>query len=620
MKPLQLLALALSVAVLGGCALLTPLPETASLDERLKRFPTRGLPLSAPATIHWNEHQVPFIEAASDQDLAFALGLVHAHLRLAQMTILRGIVEGRLSESAGPIAVDIDHALRILNFGRGTAEFEAAMPAETRAFVEAFVRGVNHYQDGLAADDLPHEFAVLRLKRALGLAGWVLDSPTLRTAISGYASMKANSAIGLIVAGLVLFLIAACPAGTGTTRLLRRAGAAVAIAIGAGALAQFIGRIDLGIDQFLVRDPFTPVEFSPGRVPRATAVGFLVFGFAVLFSLRRPSWAFWVGYALTATGFWTSLFVCMGFMFNVQSLYGSTWFGSVAIHTAFAFLALFAGTMLAIPDRGWARIVFTNKVGGVVARRVLPLIAVVPIGILWLANIGTQLGLYGERASEYVAAVALLIVLTTLTLVMCGRLNVLDAQRRLMEDGRHRAQAEALRMRHMAEVDPLTDLWNRRHFLAEADQQIAAAHSAGAPLVLLMIDIDHFKRINDTHGHASGDKALCLLAATLKDYTRKDDCVARLGGEEFAVLLPGASRMVAYAIAERFRQQVARVVILDGEGRSFSFTVSVGLGELRADDAKPEDLLARADAALYTAKRGGRNRVEIAFAPERSAA
>ncbi|MCW5774598.1 MAG: penicillin acylase family protein, partial [Rhodospirillaceae bacterium] len=146
-------------------ALLKPLPESTPLDARLKSFPTEGLPLSAAVTIRWNEHHVPFVEAQSDEDLAFALGLVHAHLRLAQMTILRRIVEGRLAESAGPIAADIDHALRTLDFGRGAAQFEAEMPAETRAFVTAFVRGINHYQAGLAERDLPHEFAVLALKR-----------------------------------------------------------------------------------------------------------------------------------------------------------------------------------------------------------------------------------------------------------------------------------------------------------------------------------------------------------------------------------------------------------------------------------------------------------------------
>src|SRR5262249_4747327 len=100
--------------------------------------------------------------------------MVHAHLRLAQMTILRRIAEGRLAESAGPIAADIDHSLRILNFGRGAARLEAAMPAETRAFVEDFVRGINYYQGKLKEDELPHEFHVLALRREPWSVGDVL--------------------------------------------------------------------------------------------------------------------------------------------------------------------------------------------------------------------------------------------------------------------------------------------------------------------------------------------------------------------------------------------------------------------------------------------------------------
>jgi len=250
----------------------------------------------------------------------------------------------------------------------------------------------------------------------------------------------------------------------------------------------------------------------------------------------------------------------------------------------------------------------------------LPLMAVLPLAIVWLAHHGAKLGLYSDRVGEYLGAIALLIVLVTVVIVVCGRLNVLDAHRRLIEEGRSRAQAQAARLRRIAEIDVLTELWNRRHFLGAAEAQIAAAHAVDTPLALLMIDIDHFKRINDAHGHAGGDTALRLLAATLKDFTRKDDCAARIGGEEFAVLLPGASRAVAQSIAERICAQVARLIILDGEGRRFSLTVSIGLAGLAATDTMPEDLLARADGALYEAKRAGRNRVQISPAIERSAA
>jgi diguanylate cyclase (GGDEF)-like protein len=176
-----------------------------------------------------------------------------------------------------------------------------------------------------------------------------------------------------------------------------------------------------------------------------------------------------------------------------------------------------------------------------------------------------------------------------------------------------------VRLQAIADTDSLTGLSNRRHFLAVAGEAIGSAQEFGATLSLLMVDIDHFKRINDTYGHAAGDQALRLLGATLKESTRRDDCVGRLGGEEFAILLPGASAEVAQDIAERICRHATTLVILDGRGQRFGFTVSIGLACLAPSDAKPEDLLARADAALYRAKRGGRNRVEAEL-PARDAA
>ena len=155
-------ALALSM-LLMGCSLLRPLPDKTSLDERLAAFPTDGLPLKGEVAIDWNENQIPFITAEHDGDLAFALGLVHAHLRLGQMEVLRRVAAGRISEMAGPFTVDIDHALRILNFGRGAERTLAAMPADTRKWIDRFVQGVNHYQR--TVEDLPHEYHLFGLKR-----------------------------------------------------------------------------------------------------------------------------------------------------------------------------------------------------------------------------------------------------------------------------------------------------------------------------------------------------------------------------------------------------------------------------------------------------------------------
>lgn len=157
------MAALLCSSTLAGCALFTPLPKPSTLDERLQAMPSRDLPLQGTVRVHWDEHQIPFIEADSDDDAAFALGLVHAHLRLGQMAVYRRIAQGRVSEMGGPLATDIDHGLRILDFGRATAATETALPEPTRRWLQRFVDGVNHYQ--ATAKPLPLEYRILALER-----------------------------------------------------------------------------------------------------------------------------------------------------------------------------------------------------------------------------------------------------------------------------------------------------------------------------------------------------------------------------------------------------------------------------------------------------------------------
>ncbi len=452
----------------------------------------------------------------------------------------------------------------------------------------------------------------------LGLAAWLFESETLRDALGGHTLMKANLGLGLAAAGLSLFAFTGLPQTSPVGNALRHGGGLVALLIGLFTLTQHLTGFDFGIDQLIAADPGTTPDLHPGRMPRAAATGLLLFGMAATFMPRAPAWCFWAGFAFNALGFWSALFVCVAFVLAGDSLYAFWWSARVSAHAAIAFLALFTGVMLSVPDRGWARIVMTDKLGGVMARRLLPLMAVLPLGIFWVAQKGGSLGLYPDPLGQYMAAVLLLIVLTTVVLVASGRLNLLDAHRRKVEEGRQRAQAAAARLREMSETDVLTGLSNRRHFLDVANEAIAAAQRGDRALSLLMVDIDHFKRINDTFGHAAGDKALRLLGATLKESTREADCVARLGGEEFAILLPGAPTPVGEDIAERICRHTATLVVLDDAGRAFGFTVSIGIASLGPSDRKPDDLLARADAALYRAKRAGRNRVEIE--PTRDAA
>lgn len=141
--------------------LLALAPEPLSLEQRLAAFPTEGLPVERPVVVRWNAHHVPFIEAETDRDLAFALGMVHQHLRAGQIALFKRFFNGRLSEMAGPIARDLDHAIRILDYGYAAEAWERKMPEETRAWVQAFADGLNCYQERTTRR--PPEFKLLGL-------------------------------------------------------------------------------------------------------------------------------------------------------------------------------------------------------------------------------------------------------------------------------------------------------------------------------------------------------------------------------------------------------------------------------------------------------------------------
>jgi diguanylate cyclase (GGDEF)-like protein len=126
---------------------------------------------------------------------------------------------------------------------------------------------------------------------------------------------------------------------------------------------------------------------------------------------------------------------------------------------------------------------------------------------------------------------------------------------------------------------------------------------------LLMLDIDHFKRVNDTYGHPSGDKVICQVTDICRHMSREIDVVARLGGEEFAVFLPGSDSQQAVAVAERIRSRVESTAVQSLNDQAIHFTVSLGVAELSPTDVTEVDWLARADAALYVAKNSGRNKV-----------
>lgn len=266
-------------------------------------------------------------------------------------------------------------------------------------------------------------------------------------------------------------------------------------------------------------------------------------------------------------------------------------------------------------------------------------VALVIIGLLMLVpnRIPFALAVGGSGAALWVAAStivadATMTEMVTTALVFAVAVSLGWATAVLLGTTRRRAFSEGLaaeianerlraelsrreRMEHdlveRANTDPLTKVANRRHFEEQARDEFIRCQRTHQPMALMLIDVDHFKWINDSHGHAVGDEVLRVLSDALAEQVRRIDVVGRLGGEEFAVLMPGADRRRAEEAAQRLRSRVAalRIEVPDGAVR---LTVSIGVTECDVWTEQFSVALERADAAMYEAKATGRDRVIMA--------
>ncbi len=172
-------------------------------------------------------------------------------------------------------------------------------------------------------------------------------------------------------------------------------------------------------------------------------------------------------------------------------------------------------------------------------------------------------------------------------------------------------------LREQATKDSLTRLWNRSSILAELAREVARSEREARPLGVVIVDLDHFKNVNDTHGHLAGDAVLREASRRMQNSIRHYDSIGRYGGEEFLILFPGCGPSESFALADRLRKQLAQAE-MSVNGSSLRITASFGVTvAMPGETCTQESLIRKADEALYAAKKAGRNRVEmLSYRPE----
>ena len=399
--------------------------------------------------------------------------------------------------------------------------------------------------------------------------------------------LKPNTALALGCLGAALSLSGLHP----PLRRLRFLPAALAGLIGLGTVAEYAFSWDLGIDRLLLPGSISNEFLSAGRPALMTAVGLVMLAAAILLpqvvAVRRLRTACVLGVLLIA---WTLLNGCL---FGISSAPGAaSAFGWAALHSAAALLLLATATLATEPDSWPVSTVLGTGVAGVVCRWLLPAAVAAPPLLGWLLS-GPSIYASPETALHWALySVGSSAGSAGLILTLARRIDLIDEER----------TAATFLSRH----DSLTGLPNRRAFDAFLHEAFTLAQRYHRPLSLLSIDVDHFKAYNDTFGHPAGDEVLRAIARVFAAVARETDLVARVGGEEFAVVMPETDATGAHALAERMRVEVAGLRAV-----ARPLTVSIGVATLSPKTLTAAALWRRSDRALYSAKRGGRNRVAV---------
>jgi diguanylate cyclase (GGDEF)-like protein len=413
------------------------------------------------------------------------------------------------------------------------------------------------------------------------VGGWAFDMDALKSVLPGMSTMKPNTAAGIVMLGTGLALAAYGR----SSHIVGEVAAAVALSLGLITLAEYAIPWNAGIDQLLFKDS---AATFPGRPAVATALMISLLG-AALLCVHRPALHMLKTFAGLSTTLiaWGSL---SAYVFGGQALQEVPLFTSLSLHTAVVMLLLGVGVLAAEPVSWPVRLALAQGTGGVICRGLLPPAILAPPFLGWFL---TRRGVSDFLPSQ----IDWVLYSAIFSLGSAGLIMLLAHRIALIEAERTVATEQSLH-------DALTGLANRRAFESFLLENFNLSERHQHALSLMLIDIDCFKAYNDAYGHPAGDELLKNLGALLSSVERETDLLVRIGGDEFAVVMPETDIAGAHVLAERARAKVERSSLFRRR-----MTVSVGIATMTDRTASTSMLLQDCDAALYRAKKAGRNQV-----------
>ncbi|XHS76349.1 GGDEF domain-containing protein [Burkholderiaceae bacterium UC74_6] len=419
------------------------------------------------------------------------------------------------------------------------------------------------------------------------LTGWWLDIEPLRALIPGMTPMNPVAAVCFVLACLALWRHRLMPTPAAASGLAFFSGAAL-VFVGVSRVLGYATALDLGVDRMLFPDTLRGNQMAPN-----TASNFMLLGLCLMLVARGRS--LFVGQVLVALSSTVSYMALLGYVYQVP-LFGLPGYVPMAFHVSLCFLVIEMGLLASSADGGFVAMLMSNRTGGRAARKLLPAALLLPSVLGGLGILGMRHALFAPEFTVALMATFCGVGLAALMLVTARRLNEGDAE-----------------VERLLTVDVLTGVMNRRTILEVLGAETAACLRYRVPLSTCMVDIDHFKHVNDDHGHACGDEVLRAVGSVIQASLRETDAAGRYGGEEFVVVLPHTSAEGGVAYAERLRIAIEQLEVPVASGQVLRVTCSIGIAQMASTESpQPDQALAHADQALYAAKRGGRNRVQMA--------